>query len=339
VCTSGACTQPSTTTAPSCAAGGDGLSDCGEAGTESCCTSLEVRGGTFYRSYSSEADGGPTGEADPATISDFRLDQYDVTVGRFRQFVSAVMRTDAGDAGDTGIADGGWVPEAGSGKHAHLYDGNGLVNAGSAGGYETGWVASDDSNIAPLDANLESCAPFSTWTDPAGSQESLPINCVNWCESYAFCIWDGGFLPSDAEWEYAAAGGGGGSGEREYPWGAEDPGTSNAYAIYGCNFPLGNDAGCTGVANVARVGTALSGAGAWAQLDLAGNMYQWDLDWYAAYVNPCVDCANLTALPSGRVIRGGDFYHSTSLLLATSLYDAMPSTRNYTIGFRCARTP
>jgi hypothetical protein len=26
--------------------------------------------------------GGPTGEADPATVSDFRLDKYLVTVGR-----------------------------------------------------------------------------------------------------------------------------------------------------------------------------------------------------------------------------------------------------------------
>ena len=72
--------------------------------------------------------------------------------------------------------------------------------------YETGWQSSDDSNIDPTDANLL-CAATATWTHTAGAQENLPIDCVNWYEAYAFCIWDGGFLPSEAEWEYAAAGG------------------------------------------------------------------------------------------------------------------------------------
>jgi hypothetical protein len=38
---------------PSCAPGGPGMTNCGPggSGTESCCTSLEVTGGTFYRSY------------------------------------------------------------------------------------------------------------------------------------------------------------------------------------------------------------------------------------------------------------------------------------------------
>ena len=66
-------------TPPSCAPGGPGITNCGPggSGTESCCTSLEVTGGTFYRTYDDPpggngyqmlaADGGPTGEADPAT--------------------------------------------------------------------------------------------------------------------------------------------------------------------------------------------------------------------------------------------------------------------------------
>jgi len=81
----------------SCAPGGSGMTNCG-ACQESCCTSREVEGGTYYRTYTNSG-GGPTGEANPATVSSFRLDKYEVTVGRFRQFVNAVMPTDAGPGG------------------------------------------------------------------------------------------------------------------------------------------------------------------------------------------------------------------------------------------------
>jgi|HubBroStandDraft_1064217.scaffolds.fasta_scaffold03747_8 sulfatase modifying factor 1 len=220
---------------------------------------------TYSRTYddltdegfaSPPADGGPTGEADPATVSSFRLDKYLVTVGRFRQFVNAVLPPDGG---------AGWLPPAGSGKHVHLNGGQGLVNVGvpvDAGvAYEPGWVATDDGNVAPTDANLTTACLVpdkggATWT-PSVGQESLPINCVNWYEAYAFCIWDGGFLPSEAEWEYAAAGG---SQQREYPWGSAAPGTANQYAIYGNYYPSGTESSA-GVANIAPVGTATLGAG------------------------------------------------------------------------------
>jgi formylglycine-generating enzyme required for sulfatase activity len=113
---------------------------------------------------------------------------------------------------------------------------------------------------------------------------------VNWFEAYAFCIWDGGFLPSEAEWEYAAAGG---SQQREYPWGSTDPGMGNEYAIYNNYYPSG----------VAPVGTTTLGAGLWGQLDLLGEVHEWNLDWYATYDDPCVDCADLAAA-SDRVTRG-----------------------------------
>ena len=304
------------------------MTTCG-GGSASCCSSLEVAGGTYSRTYTNSGSG-PTGTADSASVSNFRLDEYEVTVGRFRQFVTAWN------------GGSGWLPTQGSGKHTHLNGGQGLANSGSAGTYETGWDATDWNNttdIDPTNTNLASCAPYSTWTNTAGSQENLPINCVNWWESYAFCIWDGGFLPSEAEWEYAAAGG---SQEREYPWGSTAPGTACPgtgcqYAIYNCDYPNGSGS-CSGVTNLAPVGTATLGAGVWGQLDLAGNVWEWNLDWYATYVDPCTDCAYLTTA-SNRVLRGGYFNNPASYLLPPPRYDDAPAFRSSGIGFRCARTP
>ena len=60
--------------------------------SESCCKSLLVPRGTFYRSYN-EVDF--TDKSYPATVADFYLDKYEITVGRFRQFVNAGMGTQA----------------------------------------------------------------------------------------------------------------------------------------------------------------------------------------------------------------------------------------------------
>jgi formylglycine-generating enzyme required for sulfatase activity len=269
----------------------------------------------------------------PATVSSFGLDKYDVTVGRFRRFRNAVSPPDGGT---------GWLPDAGAGKHAHLHGGAGLSNVASGGGTEPGWNPDDDTYVQPLDTNLTGCAP-STWTPTPENAENLPISCVDWAEAYAFCIWDGGFLPSEAEWEYAAAGG---NLELAYPWGSTDPSTQlNAYAIYGCSYEASAGV-CSGVVNIAPVGTATAGAGFWGQLDLAGEMNQWALDWYDVntstepYVVPCSDGAYLTPSPtSTRVIRGGDFNSALDFCIPPYRNFTNPLNRNASVGFRCARTP
>jgi formylglycine-generating enzyme required for sulfatase activity len=92
---------------------------------------------------------------------------------------------------------------------------------------------------------------YTTWTPTPSAHESLPINCVNWYQAYAFCIWDGGFLPSRAEWEYAASGG---MQQLAYPWGSTvNLNDTASYAIAGCNYPAGNAGVCTGAANIAPV--------------------------------------------------------------------------------------
>jgi formylglycine-generating enzyme required for sulfatase activity len=285
-----------------------------------------VAAGTYDRTYTNSG-GGPTGLADPATVSGYRLDKYLVTVGRFRQFVSAWN------------GGSGYTPPAGSGKHAHLNGGLGLANSASPGNYESGWVLSNNGNVMPTTANLTVNGAFSTWTATPGSNENKPINGANWYEANAFCIWDGGFLPSESEWEYAAAGG---NQQREYPWGTTAPGTANQYAIYaagtstGCYYPSSGT--CTGAVNIAPVGTATLGAGVWGQLDMAGEEFEWNLDTYAPYVDPCSDCANLSS-PSSVAFRGGNFGNDAADLAPMLRAFGAPTNRYYGVGFRCARTP
>jgi formylglycine-generating enzyme len=244
-------------------------------------------------------------------------------------------------------AGAGYLPAGGSGKHTHLNGGQGLVNANAPADagtvFETGWIGSDDTQIQPTDANL-TVDSNSTWTAAVGSAtaEKLPINTVDWWEAYAFCIWDGGFLPSDAEWEYVAAHG---SEEREYPWGSTDPGTANAYAVYGCNYGGGAGTCSAGTVNIAPVGSATSGAGYWGQLDMAGEVLEWNLDFFAPYVNPCTDCSNLVQPASvsksnnGRIVRGGDYISTSLTLMEPEVRSSNGEGRDESRGFRCARTP
>jgi formylglycine-generating enzyme len=323
VCTSGNCAG-STSAGASCKVSAPGTTDCGPR-AESCCTSLEVPGGVYDRTYANDGSE-PTGEADPAWVSGFRLDKYLVTVGRFRQFVAA--------------SSAGWAPAPGSGKHAHLNGGLGLADSGGPG-YEPGWDPTDPmldlaTTAEDWSRNL-SCEPtFQTWTGAAGPNETLPMNCINWYEAYAFCIWDGGFLPSEAELEYAAAGG---SELREYPWGSGDPGMSSLYSISGCSYPPGTTT-CTGVMNIAPVGTATLGAGKWGQLDLAGSVSEWAIDYFAPFVDPCTDCVFLTDY-SYRVARGGSFGTDAQNMFSSSAGrdGEVPPGRNSFYGARCARSP
>jgi formylglycine-generating enzyme required for sulfatase activity len=293
------------------------MTDCGSS-HESCCTSLEVTGGTYFRTFTNASGTAPTGERDPATVSNFNLDKYLVTVGRYRQFAAAWA--------------GGWRPAAGAGKHAYL-SGGGLTAA--AGGPETGWDATFTASVSPTTASLTGgsfCdSQHATWTAAAtGGRENFPINCVNWFDSYAFCIWDGGFLPSEAEWEYAAVGG---SEQRKYAWGAADPGSMNQYAIYG-SFYTANATG------LAPVGTATLGAGLWGHLDLAGEIWEWALDWKGAtYTSPCTDCVNLTKA-SFRIVRGDNYAGTVGNLNPTVRGgDIDPAGRDSNFGFRCGRAP
>jgi formylglycine-generating enzyme required for sulfatase activity len=273
-----------------------------------------VNGGSFARGDD---------PAQPATVSSFRLDKYEVTVARFRPFVDAVAA--------------GWVPAAGAGKHSHLNGGLGLVT--SAGTYEPGWDPSWTSTLPftrpDWDMSLACDTPYhpsETWTPNPGPNEQRPLDCLTWLNAMAFCIWDGGFLPSRAEWEYAAAGG---AEQRSYPWGAGMPTVS--LAISDCHYhdPTWTRPDCS----IAPVGSAPLGDGKWGQSDLAGNVWEWALDSYGAASPRCADCTTTVTIAGPHVLSGGSFYDGSTYLVTTYVGSDNPARPTYPYGVRCARAP
>lgn len=291
VCSDGACGAPA-----SCA---DLASNCGASGTDSCCSSNLVLGGTFSRSNDRNYR---------ATVGDFRLDTYEVTVGRFKKFVTAYSPT--------------MIP-AGAGKNP---------NNPSDPGWDTAWNASLPKDASALIALVQCDSSYPTWNESTGR---LPINCMDWFLAEAFCVWDGGRLPTEAEWNYAAAGG---DEQRKYPWGPTEPAADATLAAYGCQYPTVGGS-CKDIRNIAPVGTIVAGRGKWGQVDLAGNLWEWTQDWYSTpYSATCDNCAWLAASEK-RVLRGGDFIGGASYIASATRSASEPASHFSNIGARCARTP
>ncbi len=293
---------------------------CGPSGTSPCCESPVVPGGMFYRSYDMAAGTPYTDMGYPATVSTLRLDKYEITVGRFRTFVDAGLGTQAN-------------PPASSAGGRTL---NGTANQG---GWDPAWNASLAINTGTLVNDFKCSATYQTWTDTPGGNENRPMNCVDWYEAMAFCAWDGGFLPTEAEWNHAAAGG---TDQRAYPWSSPPGflGIDNTRASYydGTNCVGDGMPGCA-LTDLVPVGTKPAGDGKWGQSDLGGNVWEWTLDWIAQPypMTSCDDCANLTPA-TARVIRGGSFTDPNARAANRSSLIS-PSSRLPYVGLRCARTP
>jgi formylglycine-generating enzyme required for sulfatase activity len=161
--------------------------------------------------------------------------------------------------------------------------------------------------------------------NPEG-EKNHPVVMVTWRDAAAYCKWLGDKtgdtvdLPTEAQWEFAARGPDG----RTYPWGEEAP-----------NEKFANFDGRVG--DTMPVGSYPKGATPEGVHDMAGNVWEWCRDWYGRYAEgEEVDPAG-PERGHGRVLRGGAFSNSSSLLRAACRYNYLPAHEYEIFGFRCVR--
>ena len=170
-----------------------------------------------------------------------------------------------------------------------------------------------------------------------GSDDRHPVVYVTSFEAVKFCEWlskrDGRKyrLPTEAEWEYAARGTDG----RKYPWGnQEGRGDLANFADANTAFPWRDAAINDGYAQTSPVGAFPQGASFFALEDMAGNVWEWCLDFYQDLAG--TPKLNPRGLASGskRIYRGGSWKTRFTNLRATARASNAPNFSCNDLGFR-----
>lgn len=201
-------------------------------------------------------------------------------------------------------------------------------------------------SLQPLD--LVTCGS-SNGADPPifpTDDDAMPLSCVDWNTAEQLCEFEGGHLPTEAQWERAAAASSPTNGEgRRYPWRLSE-------SELGCDSALfGRSTDATGDTFCASLGFGPRGVDAtpWAQNDvtpegvvgLGGNLAEWTSDSYAAYDAACWREQGLHDPACARdglgeaTVRGGSWRDSLDRTRAASRRGAAPASKRDYIGFRC----
>lgn len=271
-------------------------------------------------------------------VGTFYVDRYEVTVARFRRWWTSTGQPQSVTRRDIAYPGGRLYPFA--------------RTSGAS-------IVAQERSDAAVESN---------WTTAPADREAHPMNMVNITAAQAFCEWEGGRLPTEAEWEFAARGRAveGLVAQRAFPWGNTEPNDCDRANWYRCLVGGRNDTRTVG----SFPGTPAAPS-CHALFDLAGNVAEFTADNYNEYpdstdaglsdagpvdvgvdelcwrdaglVNPLCVASDGTAPSFNHVLRGGarsrlnEGVESAVLeLRAAGRASAGESEVSPSVGFRCA---